>query len=438
MRAADAARAAIWLAGSLRSQWREPEWLAERQLRALRAQLAHAASTVPFYRKRWAECGFDPSALARLEDLARLPLVRREDIQRDAESFLSERGDRRQWRSSRTSGSTGKPLVSWFDPDGWAQAKLAIKLRRLLASGWRPGQALVVVEALDREAIADHERLYALPGERWLGARRYLSVFEAPERHLASYRAWRPAWIYAPPSYLAALAAHWHEELRRAVPLRALMTSAEWMHPWLRERLRAAFGVPVLDVYGSTEFKEIAWQCAAGGDYHVNAESVVVEIVGGDGLACPAGEWGEIVVSSLHNRAMPLVRYATGDRGRLLPGRCRCGRGLPLMDRVEGRLVEYLTLPGARSLSPYELTSMIELQPGVLQYRVVQTAPERLDVAVVLGDGAAAALDGVRDAVQRRVGPAVTVEVRRVASIPRDPSGKHRCVHGIGAGGRSR
>jgi hypothetical protein len=81
---------------------------------------------------------------------------------------------------------------------------------------------------------------------------------------------------------------------------------------------------------------------------------------------------------------------------------------------------------------------MIELQPGVLQYRVVQTAPERLDVAVVLGDGAPASLDGVRDAVQRRVGPAVTVEVRRVASIPRDPSGKHRCVHGIAAAGRSR
>jgi hypothetical protein len=159
MRVADAARAGLWLAGSLRSQWRDPAWLAEHQLDALRAQLAHAASTVPFYRKRWADSGFDPTALARREDLA---------------------GDRGRWKSSRTSGSTGRPLQSWFDADAWAQAKLALKLRRLLASGWRPGQTLVVVEALDRESIAGHARLHALPGERWLGATCRCSKLRSP------------------------------------------------------------------------------------------------------------------------------------------------------------------------------------------------------------------------------------------------------------------
>ena len=177
---------------------------------------------------------------------------------------------------------------------------------------------------------------------RW---RQYLSVFEHPELHVPALLAQAPHYIYGLPSYFSALEPVWDDQMRRQIPLRALMTSGEWLNPGLRERLQRTFAVPVLDVYGSTEFKEIAWQCRKGSGYHINMESVIVEIVDEQGKAVAPGEEGEILVTSLTNRAMPLIRYATGDRGRALEGRCPCWRGLERLERIEGRVSDYLRIP---------------------------------------------------------------------------------------------
>ncbi len=158
----------------------------------------------------------------------------------------------------------------------------------------------------------------------------------------------------------------------------------------LRRRLESAFGAPVLDVYGSTECKEIAWQCPSGAGYHVNMESVVVELLGSDGREVSSGETGDVVVTTLTNRAMPLIRYVTGDRARRVDGPCPCGRGLERLEGIEGRMSEYLHLPGGALLSPYELTSLIETQPGVLQYQITHDSPDTLKVAVVLAANAPA------------------------------------------------
>jgi phenylacetate-CoA ligase len=425
VRAAEGLRVARALAGALRSQWLPPEALRGRQERALAAQLAHAARTVPHYRGIFAERGLSGAGPA-LETLAALPILRRERIQERPEAFLAEDGERDGWHSSRTSGSTGRPLVTFFDAPCWAQVKLALKLRRLLASGWRPGRRLMVVETLTPEELASHAARAAWPLERALGARAWLSVFEPPESHLARYWRARPHFLYAPPSYLAELAPHWDGALRRRVPLRALMTSSEWTPLPARERLRRAFGVPLLDVYGSTEFKEIAWQCTDGSGYHVNVESVFVEVLDEAGAPVPDGAPGELVVTSLTNRAMPLLRYGTGDRASRRPGRCPCGRGAPLLDAIEGRVADFVHV-GGRSLSPYELTTAIEHHPGLRQYRFVQRAPDRIEVEVVLADSAAELVAIERD-LRRRLGPEVEVAVRPVAAIPRRASGKLRVV----------
>ncbi len=424
---ADALRLAFHLASALRCQWAAPQRQRSEQERRLARQLRFAARAVPHYRRSLADVGLDVGSVP-LEQLPSLPLVDRASIQRDPEGFLAESGRRETWRTSRTSGSTGMPLVTWFDPGCWVQLKLALKLRRLLACGWRPGRRLLVLEAIPPDEIPRHAADARLPGEQWLDARRFLSLFEPPEAHLACFEQFRPEFVYAPPSYLVELAPHWVSRLRGRVPLQVLMTSSEWAPPDMRARLRRDFGAPLLDVYGSTEFKEIAWQCPLAAGYHVNAESVIVEVVDEAGRPVQEGETGEIVVTSLTNRAMPLVRYATGDRARRLEGRCACGRGSPLIDTCEGRVADTVRL-GTRAFSPYELTTAVEGLPGVLQYRFTQSSPDELDVELVLANAAAPdTLAAVREALATRLGAAGSLRVRRVAEIPRRSSGKRRLV----------
>jgi len=414
-------RAASDLVGALRSEWFPVDRLQALQQALLLEQLRHAYANVPFYRRRWPQ---DPVEILRSGAFAELPLVRRETVQACPEDFLAETGDRHEWRRSKTSGSTARPLESWLDRRAWQQCKYSLKFRRLLASGWRPGHRVTIVEAVAREALAEHVESYALPGERWLQPRSFLSLFEPTESHLESYRRFRPHHIYAPMSYLAGLARLWSESDRRNVPLRTLQTSGEWFHPQTRRRVSERFGVPVLDVYGSTEFKEIAWQCRELGGYHVNMESVLVEVLDPSGAAVAPGGAGEVVVTSLTNRAMPLIRYVTGDRAALLGGSCRCGRESLRLDAFEGRTVDVLALPDGRRISPYALTTAVETCPGVLQYRIVQLERDRLDVPIVLPGASESALAALRATLAGVVGPAVKIDVRVVADLPREPSGK--------------
>jgi phenylacetate-CoA ligase len=429
MRPRELLRSGASLLAAARNQWRDPARLRADQRRRLAEQVAFAARTVPFYRRA---LGSPAAAGTLLETsgLDRLPLVRRDAIQRHPEDFLSESGDRKRWRHSKTSGSTGRPLVTWFDPDCWRQVKGILKARRLLAWGWRPTKRYVVVDAIDPSELTHHTSVSAMPGERWFGGgRSYLSVFEPPRKHLDYYLRVRPHGIYAFPSYLIELAALWDETMRCTVPLQVVMTSAEWIHPATRRRIEQAFGAPIRDIYGLNEFKEIAWQCPAGIGYHVNMESVLVEITDDRGRAVPDGVPGEVVVTSLTNRAMPLIRYVTGDRAVRLPGRCPCGRGLERLDHVEGRVADYLHVPELGLLSPYELTTAVETHPEVAQYKIRHRTDGVLDVLLVLHPGTDGTIaSSVRSTLVRCVAGKLPVEVRQVPAIPRAPSGKARCV----------
>jgi phenylacetate-CoA ligase len=215
-----------------------------------------------------------------------------------------------------------------------------------------------------------------------------------------------------------------------------VFTSGEILVRSRRERLAEAFECPVLDVYGTSETKEIAFECTEG-SFHVNADVALVEILDEQGGRCEAGEEGEIVLTSLVNCAMPLIRFRTGDRGRLLSGLCSCGLHLGRLGVVTGRDVDMLQLPGGARLSPYALTTVIENVPGVKRYQVVQTEETGLLVKVIVEDEVRAreVEAGIRTAVNAATGGQALASVRFVDDLPKGPGGKVRVVHGMRAGG---
>jgi phenylacetate-CoA ligase len=186
----------------------------------------------------------------------------------------------------------------------------------------------------------------------------------------------------------------------------------------------------VTNRYGCEEVSLIACECERHDGLHVNADGVHVEVLR-DGRPAGPGEPGSLVVTDLTNRAMPILRYQVGDVGVLAGRRCPCGRGLPLLERLEGREADYVVTPAGELISGISLTENFALHvPGVAQLQIVQETVTRFRFRIVRGpDFGAASLRSLRELVARRFGPDVHYECELVERIPQEPSGKYRfCI----------
>jgi phenylacetate-CoA ligase len=185
----------------------------------------------------------------------------------------------------------------------------------------------------------------------------------------------------------------------------------------------------VYDVYGTSETKEIAWECSSGGR-HINADVVHVEVVDDAGQALPPGVEGNLVATLLVNRAMPLLRYRTGDRASLQPDACACGCPLPRLGLVTGRAADILILRDGLRISPYALTCAIERIPGVLRYQVSQLDQVRVRVRAILESAAdrSAVTAQVQAALRYDVAPFLDADVEFVDRLPTGPRAKFRVV----------
>jgi phenylacetate-CoA ligase len=214
-----------------------------------------------------------------------------------------------------------------------------------------------------------------------------------------------------------------------------ILCGAEPLLPGDREVLEQAFGPAVFETYGNREVMLIATECEAHQGLHVQAENVVVELVvrddrNGTVRAARPGEIGEVVVTDLHNLAMPFIRHVIGDLAMATDGaECPCGRGLPRIASVEGRTADTLTDGHGRGVSGLALmTLFLDLAPAVRQYQVVQQRDLSLTVRVV----PTSRFDGsARDRIHRHCEhylPGVPVTIDLVDAIEPAAGGKRRFV----------
>ena len=218
----------------------------------------------------------------------------------------------------------------------------------------------------------DASSIKALMQKLGLFRRDYLSIFEEESIQLEAIKKLRPAVIYGYTSSLRILAEKLiSNNLEPPFP-KILMSSAELMDPATRQLLTEAFGTVPVDFYGSMEFGWIAWQCPQKNGYHINSDCLIVECLKDDGQPVEPGEEGELVITNLHSDAAPLIRYATGDSAIFASKSCSCGRSLPLLSSINGRLADCIVLPDGRKLSPYVITCTVEEIPGVRQFQVIQ------------------------------------------------------------------
>jgi phenylacetate-CoA ligase len=399
----------------------EMEVLTRRRLSRL---LFHVARNNPFYGRRLQDLGIEwADPILQLDPhaaLAALPPVSKTDLRRAGARALDGGELRDQWYSSVSSGSTGEPFRVYYEPRAWARLKYLVKLRARYACGVRSTDRIVLLEASSPAR--------GIPllewGRRW--AR--ISVLQPAPSVAAALREFAPDVVYGLPSALLEIGRLLQQQ-GQEVPIRAVFATGELLQRSSREALASAFQAPVYDVYGTSETKEIAWQCTHGG-MHVNADVVRLEVVDDFGRGLPFGEEGDLVATVLVNRAMPLLRYRTGDRGILRSETCGCGCSLPLLGLVTGRITDVLVLGNGHRVSPYAFTCAIERVPGVLRYQVSQLDPTRVRVRAIVE--AAADRDAVtaqvRTVLRHDVASLLEADVEFVDRLPPGPRAKFRVV----------
>jgi phenylacetate-CoA ligase len=239
---------------------------------------------------------------------------------------------------------------------------------------------------------------------------------------------WGVEMLESYPSSAFALA-RFLESRNEHLPLRAVMTTGEPLLSVEREVIEERFQTRAYDSYGQAERVAFSSECEEHNGHHIFPEYAITEVVDEAGEALPAGRFGELVGTGLHNYAMPLIRYACGDAAVLSDRSCPCGRTLPIIEGVVSRVGDLIVTPDGRTLPPIMITWVVRWIDGVTQYQVRQESLDRFTLLVVTPEPIT---DEQRRRVSNhfewRIAPGVRVTVERVDDIPGTGRGKKRLV----------
>ena len=406
------------------TEWWPAKRLREAQLAQVRALARHAHAHLPLQRDRMDACGLDPFADFGWDEFARLAPMTREELQRAGPSaHLRGLTGHGAVVPTTGSGSTGRP-VTFYSTAVAQRMWAALTLRDHLWHRRDFAEKLCVIRNRMTEAAL---RDWGSPAVA-MTATGPAATFpiEAPTARQVEWLVdERPGYLLTFPTNLEALLRHCAERGVRIPNLKEVRTVAESLPRDLHERCREVWGVPLTDTYSAREAGYIGLQCPAAPHYHVQSENVVVEIVRGDGTACAPGEAGSVLLTVLSNFATPLIRYEVGDIA-VGGAPCACGRGLPVLERVVGRVRNMMTLPGGERRFPsFDSRFYGELGP-VRQFQIVQKTERLLELNVVSERALTAAEEA---AIKRRLLDRLQQEFE-VAIVPRDaiprgPGGKY-------------
>jgi phenylacetate-CoA ligase len=420
-------RTLAYLDAYRRDQWLPPEQLAALQWERLQRLLEHCYREVPYYRRRWRELGITPKDICNLDDYAALPVLTKADVRAHVDELKAD-----SWRDrllyKATGGSTGEPMRFGFTRES-NDRRTAVMWRGYEWAGSRMGRRTLFLWG---GPVGDPTRAHQLKDRLYnsVFARRVLNSFKMTEANMADYAnaidRYRPDIIVAYVGPLVQLAEWLTACGRRIWRPQAIIGGAEAMHDFQREAIERAFLAPAFNTYGCREFMLIAAECEQRHGLHVNSDHLVVELRTSHGAASD-GHAGEVVITDLFNYGMPFVRYANGDMATASTEHCHCGRGLPLLARVEGRILDAIRTPGGHVLPGEFFPHMLKDVPGLQRFQLVQRRLDRLDLSIVRGAGFDdASLEYIHREVDKVLGDSVQLHCHFVDEIPLTRSGKMR------------
>ena len=402
-----------------RGSWPEKKILEFREKQ--RAAALQRAAKAPFYSALFEKMGgvwqdfLDESAFREL------PVITKADIQADIDPFRP-RAPLPTDGQIMTSGTTGTsltlPVSQNVEPDQWA-----VWWRYRGWHGIRRGQRCGLFASAPVVLGTDADRPYRI---NWANNEVRFSIFHISRRsapkYVESINRHRPSWVHGNPTAIAVLSRYMIEDrLSLDYKIKVLTVGSENILPWQRDAIVAAFGVPPRQHYGLAEAVANFSECEHG-RLHVDEDFSYVEFLADTGL-----DSRRIVGSAFSNTAVSLLRYDAGDLGRVAMERCSCGRWGRIVERLDGRLTDYVVLPnGARVAS---LAAPFHGTEGLFAAQLYQGKDGALTVRYVPGKGwRNEALAGLEARLRIRLGEEIQISFLEVADLSRTSRGKTKLV----------
>ena len=418
-----------------RSQWLTQDQVTAVQQQRLAAILSYAHDHVPHYRRILEQAGVvGHNGEIDAMRFAEVPFLDKRTIRKVGQDLLSDDASRLRWQYNTSGGSTGEP-VRLAQDRGFHDWGRALSILFDTWTGYFLGDRKALFWGSERDLFVGHET-FKVRLSRWLRNEVWFNTFRMTPDQMKHYvqklNSFRPRQVLA---YAESVDEFCRFAGRNGISLVSpygVMTSAGTLFPEMRATIERVMRAPVFNRYGSREMGGIACECEQHKGLHVSVLTHLVEIVRSDGCPAAPGEIGEIVVTSLVNHAMPLIRYRIGDTGAWATEGCTCGRSWPLLASVTGRTADtFLTASGSQIHGEY-FTHLFYFQDWVERFQVIQEARDLIRVLVVPRDcpdpaiSRRAEINSITDKIKLVMGPSCTIRFEFADDIPSSPSGKYR------------
>ncbi|HUT03893.1 MAG TPA: hypothetical protein VM163_08390 [bacterium] len=405
-----------------RSQYYPRERLLSLQWKLLSRMLDHCLEHVPHYRNLFKKLGLKRSDFRRLRDLSRLPILSKDYLIEHHDEFKADNFERFRPRAIQTSGTTGSPLTVYWDSDSNV-IEFTCMWRHFSWLGYRLGEPFLDIRSVVMDAPGGYKW-----NRKCRGLEMSSDIIDAANigKYAELLRSYHVKLWRGHPAAIDSLCRLLSDAGIDDVRPKCVFTASEAVLDHQRRFIEKWSGVPVCDNYGLKEHNVLITQCPQGG-YHVAMEYGIVEIINDDGTPAGPGEEGRIIATGLHNKAFPLIRYDTMDYATPTDRICRCGRTLPLVERLTGRVDDRVQTADGRWVSG--LSFAFFFPKGIKRAQLLQKEKLTLDVYVVpnpeFDDETANTL---RAELKRKLGEAMVVRIHTAEEVPYRSCGKFKFV----------
>jgi len=408
-----------------KTQWFYCQQLKEIQLRLLKNLVRHSYETVPYYRSLMDARGIRPGDIDSLEDIKQFPILSKETVVEQGLRLVSTKYPKLLVRQAQTGGTTGKPVTLYRDVFSIANEHAFVRRQHDWA-GIKMGQRCAHLMA---RPIADPKKA---DGHLWdydpimkeLVFSTYHLSFENAKRYLAVMKSYGVRAIYAFPSAMNMLC-HAYGEMAEVPRIESIMTTAETLPETLKHRIEQTFRCPVFDSYGSSERVCYVFTCEFG-TYHLQPEYGLTEFL-------PVGNRStneyRIISTGFWNRAMPLIRYDTGDVARLCDKQCPCGRQFRTVESIMGREGDVLVTKSGRRYGPAILTYLVRGTRNILESQIIQDKIDHVTIEFVPTENFSSKdLEDFHKSISKYLPDELGYGLKQVCKVKRTSGGKVRPV----------
>ncbi|MBN1502109.1 phenylacetate--CoA ligase family protein [Candidatus Woesearchaeota archaeon] len=408
-----------------KSQHWPKEKLVELQNNRLKALIGHAYNNVPYYHELFKKKKLKPSDIRTVADLYKIPILTKDIIADNFDKLKAKNIQKYQPKYYSTGGTSGRHL-HFYNSQATFDAHMAAAYRGWRWSGWDFGEKYAYVWGASMDLKNEStikKKIKTFFTENRLLIQALMFTDESLKYDCERLFKFNPDYIITYPSSLVVIVKYMKSK-GIIIKVKGVITSAEKLFPWQRKLFEDFFSCRVYDDYGGRESSIRSTQCEQCGGYHISVENGVLETIrnGKNVIGVP----GKVLLTEFHNYAMPLIRYENTDVVTLTDKQCKCGRALPMLKNVQGRVSDiFVTADGKYIPAEYFMVAFLEFTGKY--YQVIQEKKNEIVIKIVKGRHFKKSnLDEIEKTMRKWLGDAIRIKIEFVEDIPLTSQGKRR------------